>query len=256
MGWGSHRRAFEKLARADQLVDRNQRLSASSDYSKPAAILDEKGKPKRPSLSVIRAPKEGLWILNAGDSAIIQEQFRVLAAKAGRKFGIRDGIDPEGLWLHELYRYVNENYGEYLAPKIGDRASTLRNINTILCVCEASALFCGFLERQAIASKQSETAKTSAVAHGHDPFHGLGPKKTDLSQYIESPELTDRQRVCLSLRLEYGLSVTQISKRTGLHRKTIQEHLDAATRALDRGRRAESRSKKKAKPVGHSDLDQ
>jgi len=47
-----------------------------------------------------------------------------------------------------------------------------------------------------------------------------------LSQYFDG--LTDKQRECVSLRFEYGLTVADIARRLNLHRKTVTEHLQAA----------------------------
>jgi predicted DNA-binding protein (UPF0251 family) len=60
----------------------------------------------------------------------------------------------------------------------------------------------------------------------------LGPKKQDLSKYLDSAELTARQLECISLRLEYGIKKSEIARYLGIDRKTLDEHLAAAERKI------------------------
>jgi hypothetical protein len=155
MSWDEYRKGFEQLAREEERMQPNQRLCATCDYSNPPAILDEKGKPRQAALCVIRSPESGLWTLSGGVSEGFLEKFRTHAARSGLVLGGQEGTDPEGVWLHRLYSYVRANYAEFLAPKIGGRSSELRRIDTILRVCEASAIFSSLLERKALESLSS-----------------------------------------------------------------------------------------------------
>lgn len=163
MSWDRFRKAFEELAREEEGAEPDQRLCAWRDYSNPPAILDEKGKPRQRPLCVIRAPENGLWILDAGVNKTFQERFRTHGARAGRVLGARRGTDAEGVWLHRLYSYVSENHGEFIAPKIGGRTSAFRHMDRILYVCEASAIYCAWLERQAL--EHSEPRNRTRVDH-------------------------------------------------------------------------------------------
>ena len=80
-------------------------------------------------------------------------------------------------------------------------------------------------------------------------FSGLVQKKQDLSRYLDSSMLTDRQRDCLSLKLEYGLGVSEIARRIGITRKTVDEHIKAGGMALERECNAEKNAKKRAARV-------
>ncbi len=77
----------------------------------------------------------------------------------------------------------------------------------------------------------------------------LGPKKQDLSQYLDSAKLTQRQHECMSLHFEYGLKLTEIANRLGIDRKTVEEHLALAKAKLEkqtaRGRHEKNFAKKK-----------
>ena len=65
-------------------------------------------------------------------------------------------------------------------------------------------------------------------------FAGLKEKKTDLSPYMfKFKDLTDLQETCIRLRFEYGLPVTQIAKRLGRAKSTIQECLAGAQKKID-----------------------
>jgi DNA-directed RNA polymerase specialized sigma24 family protein len=75
----------------------------------------------------------------------------------------------------------------------------------------------------------------------------LGQKQQDLSHYFNQAKLTELQRDVLSLKLEYGWSVTDIAKRLGLHRTTVDEHLKAGEKKINRARARERQQKNWAK---------
>lgn len=66
-------------------------------------------------------------------------------------------------------------------------------------------------------------------------MENLGEKKIDLSQYIQDKgyRLTERQRDCFSLRVEYDKSFEEIGARLGIKRQTAEEHYLAAVRKID-----------------------
>jgi RNA polymerase sigma factor (sigma-70 family) len=77
------------------------------------------------------------------------------------------------------------------------------------------------------------------------PFEGLSAKKQDLGKYFGG--LTDRQHQCASLKFEYELSESEIARRLGIHRSTVQEHLEAARKRLDAAQNSERKQKTFAK---------
>ena len=84
------------------------------------------------------------------------------------------------------------------------------------------------------------------------PQAKLPPRKRDLSSYLDDAGLTDRQHECIALRLEYGLSITAISKRLGIDRSTVNEHLSAAEKKIQVHKAKERTDKNlaKVKPGG------
>ena len=59
-------------------------------------------------------------------------------------------------------------------------------------------------------------------------------RKNDLSRYMHG--LTEKQQLALSLKLEYGLGLTEIAQRMEVDRKTAYEHIQAAVRNIDQVR--------------------
>jgi hypothetical protein len=174
------REDLKRLADEERALGDNQRLCAICDYSNPPVIHDFLsdlqnleaetqpvilGKPKKRPPGVIRAPENGLWTLSGGLSVDLQERFRTLAAHAGLALGTRKDGDPEGVWLHELYSFLRETYPGFLTPKIVNRSSSLRNVDEIHCVCEASATFCSRLEKQAL-QQAFQTGQQSLAQNG------------------------------------------------------------------------------------------
>jgi predicted DNA-binding protein (UPF0251 family) len=74
---------------------------------------------------------------------------------------------------------------------------------------------------------------------------GLGPKTSDLSRYMDN--LTEKQRLAFSLRLEYELGLTEIASRMGINRKTADEHIKAAQKKVEQGRSSEKSKARRAK---------
>ena len=68
--------------------------------------------------------------------------------------------------------------------------------------------------------------------NANDDPDELPAKQIDLSRYMDQAQLTDRQRECLSLKVEYGLPVIAIAERLHIHRKTVDEHIEAANRRI------------------------
>jgi DNA-binding CsgD family transcriptional regulator len=75
----------------------------------------------------------------------------------------------------------------------------------------------------------------------------LPAKQQDLSQYFDAAKLTERQREVLSLRYEHSLTIAHIAGRLGLHRKTVDEHLQSAEVKLRSAKAAWSSARNRAK---------
>jgi DNA-binding CsgD family transcriptional regulator len=106
------------------------------------------------------------------------------------------------------------------------------------------------LKISAIASQQSavpEALTTAGSVPLKRPIEKLPAKKTDLARYLDEARLTERQRECISLKLEYGLGVTAIAERLGISRKTVDEHIEAAERNLSAARDREKNSANRAR---------
>jgi len=67
-------------------------------------------------------------------------------------------------------------------------------------------------------------------------FEGLEHKYLDLSGYWGLADLTQRQRDCLSMKLEYRLSVRKIAQRLGIHPSGVQDHIRRATVKMNKAR--------------------
>jgi DNA-binding CsgD family transcriptional regulator len=87
-------------------------------------------------------------------------------------------------------------------------------------------------DSQGTGESEQRASHSSNQEQSHEKTR-LGPKKQDLSRYLDSADLTARQRECISLRLEYGLRKTAIAQRLGINRKTLDEHISAAERKFE-----------------------
>jgi predicted DNA-binding protein YlxM (UPF0122 family) len=103
-------------------------------------------------------------------------------------------------------------------------------------------------EGAAAANPASSSGPAAALTDAGGPrrFKRLGQKTTDISQYFDSANLTERQRDCLSMKYEYELSAAEIARRLVLHRTTVQEHIAAGEKAMQRDEKWKRRVKRRA----------
>lgn len=78
-------------------------------------------------------------------------------------------------------------------------------------------------------SRSSIQQRKTAVSPGI--FEGL-KKSIDLSRYMDTAKLTDRQRHAFSLFNEYAVTKTEAAHRMGVHRSTVDEYLAAAKKKI------------------------
>lgn len=78
----------------------------------------------------------------------------------------------------------------------------------------------------------------------------LGQKKSEMSRYLDSAGLTDRQYEIGSLRYEYHLGPAEIGHHLGLHHSTVQEALSAVNRKMTQAEQKQNRDKNRAKRQG------
>lgn len=96
--------------------------------------------------------------------------------------------------------------------------------------------------------RQRANATEAALAGGPESNRStrLPRKKRDLSRLLDSVSLTEPQRDCYSLRLEYELTISEIARRRGVDRKVVRKHIAAAKRRIDGERAHEQRARKRA----------
>jgi hypothetical protein len=80
------------------------------------------------------------------------------------------------------------------------------------------------------------TAVSTVTGVAPRGFEGLERKHFDLSGYWTLADLTQRQRDCLSLKVEYKLSFRQIAQRLGIHPSVVQDHIRRATVKMNQAR--------------------
>jgi DNA-binding CsgD family transcriptional regulator len=94
----------------------------------------------------------------------------------------------------------------------------------------------------ALAQKQTTSPEPGNVAQ----VEKLTDKKNDMARYFDSAKLTDKQREVASLAWEYGLTVAEIARRTGKHRKTVDELRAAAEKKIDQATANERSARRQA----------
>ena len=110
-------------------------------------------------------------------------------------------------------------------------------------------------DRETEGSRQASARTQSTHVHPEQSAQdtsALGPKRQDLSRYLDSARLTQRQYECVSLLLEYGLRKSHIARRLGIHRKTVDEFIAAAEKKLEasKAKLMSEKNRAKIKPDG------
>src|SRR5262249_31497364 len=149
-------------------------------------------------------PPHGLWKYYEGVSASVVEQFRTLAAEAGKVLAAQDGVvlgptfeqitelgPAESFWLYRLFSNLRENAtsDRQAHERFLFRSSEIGGM--IERVCAASAVFCARLARRA---HEHYTKREE-----HSPAHGRGKRAHTVEEKSSRPKKTPRQPVTRSV---------------------------------------------------------
>jgi DNA-binding CsgD family transcriptional regulator len=96
---------------------------------------------------------------------------------------------------------------------------------------------------QSLAKKGGNAQAARGKARVNSP---LPVKKMDFGRWMDGAALTPKQRECFSLKMEYQLSVSEISRRLEISRPVVDKHIAAATQKIDRARANDSTARKAA----------
>ena len=246
--WNQFHLEFSKLAAEEaqfvRSTGKDAFLRAYSAYRRDEVILYNKANPEWGEHCLLNFPTTGIWQISSGVSENFQERFRTLASRGAVALGCPERTDPEDYWLHSLLQDLLEHESNLLLAGKKDEGGL------VLRVCEASATFCARLERRALSLPSTQAAppkddssvnnnasqKLAKFNTGARLTSQLHSKESDLSRYLDHARLTTRQYECASLRWEYRLSISEISKKLGLHRSTVAEYIKAAQAKIDASR--------------------
>lgn len=179
------------------------------------------------------------WCVSGGPDHI-RKNFIWCAERAALQLGHR-GPGKVAFWLDRLKAnspwYVGGIRGEMILE--GQRRTNENGWIELLCL--ASADYCVKCEMEE--ATKDGTATTETIPPRNKPpkagpmgFDGLTQKESDLSGYYAMAGLTKRQRDCLSLRAEYGLSFPEIGRRLKINQKTVWDAFQAAMGKIDHNR--------------------
>jgi hypothetical protein len=173
--WQVFQSKFEHLTNEEKQLIRARKLykdsylDAHCVYREHTEIFREKRKPGEGRFCLLKAPETGQWKLSSSVSENFREKFCALAARAAKTLGCLKGTEPVDFWLDRLYRYLLNNRSDQVLAVLDDENLegdvTHRGVihrgesGVIPRVCEASATFCSWLERQAFDQSERSGAR-------------------------------------------------------------------------------------------------
>ncbi len=96
-------------------------------------------------------PESGTWSLSRGPSEYLKARFEALSARAGSRLRPPPGVRAADFWLHCICVYLREGR----SPQLFACSDTG---GIIISVCESSATYCCWLERNDIETSALETS--------------------------------------------------------------------------------------------------
>jgi hypothetical protein len=108
------------------------------------------------------------WATHQTPSASLKGRFDLLATHAGAALGaVPRGAMPIDYWLHRLRQFLSDRQNKWLHEFIStnDLTATVGEHPIIDFVCEASALFCTHLEKEAIERTYAQEKELEARHH-------------------------------------------------------------------------------------------
>lgn len=180
----------------------------------------------------------GTWNLQGG--IVTPEVIRAVFIR-----GLLPLMDTDKDPLRQLVRYVGNYYNEQPGARDLIRAAVKRRLPDLRQRWEdwteiqaRELLYRGpdkgaGLGKSRVAQPNTPAVKAATPADKRNQT-SLGPKKVNLSNYLDNAKLTEKQHTIASLNYEYGLSQAAIGRRLGVHRSVVQEQLIAVKKALGR----------------------
>jgi predicted DNA-binding protein (UPF0251 family) len=149
---------------------------------------------------------------------------------------LEQGSEPDGDIVHALRDALRKAMAQCSAL----------NTDRSACAERLMAYWESLLADESPASHSKDGQIAVSEGNSFSKPSKLGPKKFDVSRYIDGVKLTEKQREVYELRFEHQLSKTAIAKRMGIHRSTVDEHLALAGTKVDRHHGKASRQKASA----------
>jgi hypothetical protein len=259
MSWNTFRKEFEQLADKEKAFVRETRkdriLRAYCDYSEHPEISFEEGAPEQGPYCLLKAPEIGLWKYGPAINEKFLEAFRNRAARAGVVLDTRRDTEPDYCWLDRLYRFLRETKSKFIFFRPATDSELLSaagwpeksikayleqeakaNTATINHLCEASEMFCSWLERQAL--KQSNVVGPRDAQH----IKRMEIQKREMERLLKRPSqfmqtfasvLTDIEWKVAILNWDHQWKKAQIARVMDRDRSTISETLARAGKKMN-----------------------
>lgn len=153
--WHQLQSEFMQLANEEKVTPRAVRevrythpqeeayLYAIGNYAEGRKDFRKSRKSGQARSRLLKVSESGHWVLHGGGNENLKARFRALTTRAAIALGAPQGIVPEYFWLHRLYHDWPKNHTGHLLETSAGGVTVLR-------VCEKSATFCSWLEKQAL----------------------------------------------------------------------------------------------------------
>ena len=216
--WRSLHNKFELRSKQLQGKTEDRWLRAFVEYNRALFSVKERKALDRGLWCLLDKPEYWVWRLSKGPNSSFRAQFETLATRAGGNLHLqpRAGISLGDFWLDHVFFHLRRRSSDQFSSA-DQTGACIRNI------CQASAIFCSYLEQNALEIEHRATAAVGKRKKSPRRAISAASPKRSLQRRATSVDEGDKKfRDEEWLRAQRSLSQRQAGLALGLSDRSIR----------------------------------
>jgi hypothetical protein len=215
--WQELHKKFNSLSLQMQRAHEGRQLRAYCDYNHDLFSRRERRLIEHGRLYLLDRPEYWVWRLSDGPGESFRARFETLAARAAAGLDEKPPTDVKLLdfWLGHLFFHFRKRNTRQLFGA-DDVGTCIPN------VCEASAIFCSFLERQALETERRAVRSARKSPANHSKGRRVVKSERRNPRNGWSDDLVKKLRDEAWLRAQKSLSQRQAAQALALSDRSIR----------------------------------